>query len=118
VIAVAAVRLGFGPVFAADVDPIAVDVARETARRNGVSVDVREADVVRDDLQPVDILVANIELAVVEVLLARRPARARTVVTSGYLAGERPRAEGWAIMRGLELDGWAAHVWVANDGAD
>jgi hypothetical protein len=38
------------------------------------------------------------------------------VVTSGYLAGEGPRAEGWAIVRALKLDGWAAHVWVANDG--
>jgi ribosomal protein L11 methyltransferase len=115
VIAVAAVRLGFGPVLAADLDPIAVEVARDTARRNGVSVSVCETDVVRDDVRPVDIVVANIELAVVEALLARRRARARTIVTSGYLAGERPRAEGWAIARGLELDGWAAHVWIVDD---
>ncbi|MGH3135319.1 MAG: 50S ribosomal protein L11 methyltransferase [Gaiellaceae bacterium] len=118
VIAVAAVRLGFGPVFAADVDPIAVGVARETAGRNGVSIEVREADVMRDDLRPVDVLVANIELAVVEVLLARRPALARTIVTSGYLAGERPQAKRWAIVRGVELDGWAAQVWFANDVPD
>jgi ribosomal protein L11 methyltransferase len=116
VIAVAAVRLGFGPVFAVDVDPIAVEVARETVRLNGVPIDIGEADVLRDDLRSADVVVANIERSVVETLLARRPARARTVVTSGYLAGEGPRAEGWAIVRALELDGWAAHVWVANDG--
>ena len=110
VIAVAAVRLGFDTVVAADNDPVAVEVARETARRNGVSVDVHELDVLRDDVPPADVVVANIELAVVEALLARRPAR--TVVSSGYLAGERPRAEGWTVVRDLELEGWAAHVLV------
>ena len=114
VVAVAAVRLGFDPVVAADTDPVAVEVARETARRNGVSVVVHEADVLRDDLPPADLVVANIELAVVEALLSRRPAR--TVVTSGYVAGERPRADGWTVVRGLELEGWAAHVFVATDG--
>ena len=113
VIAIAAVRLGFDPVVAADVDPVAVEVARETACQNGVSLDVRESDVLRDDLPPADIVVANIELAVVEPLLARRPAR--TAITSGYLADVRPRAEGWEVVRSLELDGWAAHVLVAAD---
>jgi hypothetical protein len=74
---------------------------------------VREADVLLDDLPASDVVVVNIELAVVEALLARRPAR--KVVTSGYLAGERPRAEAWAIVRELELEGWAAHVLVASD---
>jgi ribosomal protein L11 methyltransferase len=105
------VRLGFDTVVAADNDPVAVEVARETARRNGVSVDVHELDVLRDDVPPADVVVANIELAVVEALLARRPAR--TVVSSGYLAGERPRAEGWTVVRDLELEGWAAHVLVS-----
>jgi ribosomal protein L11 methyltransferase len=113
VIAVAAARLGFDPVVAVDNDPVAVEVARETARRNGVSVDVRATDVLRDDLPPANIVVANIELAVVEALLARRPAE--TVITSGYLAGERPRVDGWEFLRDLELEGWAAHVLVERD---
>jgi ribosomal protein L11 methylase PrmA len=89
-------------------------VARDTARRNGVRVDVHRADVLSDDLPRADVVVANIELAVVEALLARRPAR--SVVTSGYLAGDRPRAEGWTVVRHLELDGWAAHALLATDG--
>ncbi len=113
VIAVAAVRLGFSPVIAVDADPVAVEVARETARRNGASVDVHELDVLRDAVPAADVIVANIELAVVESLLARRPAR--TVVTAGYLAGERPRANGWTVVRALELEGWAARVFVATD---
>jgi ribosomal protein L11 methyltransferase len=112
VVAVAAVRLGFEPVIAVDLDPVAVDVARATARRNGVRLDVRRADVLCDELPRADAVVANIELAIVEALLERGPAR--TVVTSGYLAHERPCADGWEVVHDLELDGWAAHVLVAK----
>jgi len=113
VIAVAAARLGFDPIVAADVDPVAVEVARATARQNGVALDVRESDVLRDELPPADVVVANIELAAVEALLIRR--LARMVITSGYVAGERPRAEGWTVVRDLELDGWSVHVLIATD---
>ncbi len=115
VVSVAAVRLGFGPVLAFDLDPVAVEVARETAVRNRVEVEVRQADVLRDPLPPADVLVANIELLVVEALLARRPP-ARVAVTSGYLASEAPRAAGWDLGARRELDGWAAHVLVAAQG--
>ena len=109
VIGVAAVRLGFGPVLALDSDPVAVAVARETARLNGVAIDVWRADALRDDLPASDVLVANIELRVVEALLARRPP-AKLAVTSGYLAGEEPRCGRWRIVSRLDVDGWAAHV--------
>jgi len=112
VVAVAAVRLGFDPVSAVDLDPVAVDVARDTARRNGTRVDVRRADVLRDELPRADLVVANIELAVVEALLARRPGR--TAVTSGYLAHEAPRALGWSPVSRMELDGWGADVLIAK----
>ena len=45
VLAIAAKRLGFGPVVAVDVDPVAVDVAQENVGRNGVIVEVRSLDV-------------------------------------------------------------------------
>jgi ribosomal protein L11 methyltransferase len=108
VVAVAAVRLGFAPVVAVDVDPVAVEVAVETARGNGVAVEALRADVLVDELRPVDVVVANIELGVVEELLARIDAH--TAVTSGYLASERPEAPGWRAAERLELDGWAADV--------
>jgi ribosomal protein L11 methyltransferase len=108
VVSVAAVRLGFAPVRALDLDDVAVEVARETARRNRVSVDVSQADVLRDELPPSDVAVANIELAVVEQLLERLDARA--AVTSGYFASERPTASGWEHVERVELEGWAADV--------
>jgi len=111
VLAVAAARLGFAPVLAVDVDPVAIEAAAETAHRNGVQVDVRRADALRDELPRPDLVVANIELDVVEALLARHPAP--RAITSGYLAHEAPAAEGWRSEARLELEGWAAEVYSA-----
>jgi ribosomal protein L11 methyltransferase len=110
VVAVAAVRLGFRPVVGADLDPEAVEAAEATARRNQVTVDVRRADVLLDELPVTDVLVANIELGVVEAVLRRAPAR--VAVTSGYLAHEAPAVAGWERAARLELEGWAADVLV------
>jgi ribosomal protein L11 methyltransferase len=111
VIAVAAARLGFGPVLAVDSDAVAVEVALETARRNGVEVEAWAADALRDELPTVDLVVANIELRAVERLLLRRPAG--VAITSGYLEDDTPSAPGWARSSRLELDGWAADVFRA-----
>jgi ribosomal protein L11 methyltransferase len=108
VVSVAAVRLGFGPVLAVDLDEVSVEVARATARLNGVDVGVSRADVLRDELPVTDLAVANIELGVVEQLLARL--HAEVAVTSGYLASQAPRAEGWTTVERFELEGWAADV--------
>jgi ribosomal protein L11 methyltransferase len=108
VLAVAAARLGFTPVLAVDLDEVAVEAARETARANGAEVRTSRADVLADDLPETDVVVANIELAVVEALLRRVPAR--VAVTSGYFASDTPRVQGWNAVERLELDGWAADV--------
>ena len=66
----------------------------------------------RDELPRADVVVANIELAVVERLLDAH--RHRVAVTSGYLASERPRARGWEHVERLELEGWAADVLASS----
>jgi ribosomal protein L11 methyltransferase len=106
VLAVAAVKLGFAPVIAVDSDPVAVDVARETARANGVEVDARVLDVLADPLPAAGVVVANIELRAVERLLER--VEADLAVTSGYLASDSIAAPGWTPVERLELEGWAA----------
>ncbi len=111
VVAVSAAKLGFAPVHAVDVDDVAVTVAAETARRNGVEVAVSRADILSDELPATDVVVANIELLVVDALLARVPAG--IAVTSGYLDSERPAAAGWTPVDRRELDGWAADVVAA-----
>lgn len=112
VVAVTASRLGFGPVHAVDLDEVAVDVAARTIAVNRVDVGVVRADVLDDELPAVDVVVANIELAVVEQLLRRFPSR--LAVTSGYLGSEAPIATGWVAVDRLELDGWAADVMRAK----
>ncbi len=108
VVAVAAARLGFAPIRAVDVDAVAVETAARTAAANGVELDIAVADVLVHELPQADVVVANIELRVVERLLARTPAP--VAVTSGYLAHEVPSAPGWASLARLELEGWAADV--------
>jgi ribosomal protein L11 methyltransferase len=110
VVAVAAHRLGFAPVVAVDSDAVAVVVAAETARSNDVEVAVRRLDVLVDELPETDLVVANIELVVVEQFLPRTSAR--VAVTSGYLASETPRVQGWSAVERLELEGWAADVFA------
>jgi ribosomal protein L11 methyltransferase len=110
VVSVAAVRLGFAPVHAVDLDAVAVDVARETARLNAVDVEVGQADALVDELRVSNVVVANVELAVVELLLER--VEARIAVTSGYLASERPKAERWSPVDRVEIEGWAADVFA------
>jgi len=103
--------LGSGslPVVAVDLDEVAVEVAALTALVNGVEIDVRRADVLRDELPRTDVVVANIELPVVERFLERLVAR--FAVTSGYLESETPAVSGWTRVDRLELEGWAADVF-------
>ncbi len=110
VVAIAAAKLGFGPVTAVDVDPVAAEAARENALANGVSVEVRLADVLAGGLPTVDVVVANIELAAVERLLGSVPAP--RAIVSGYLARDRLHAPGWRRIARLQIAGWAADSLV------
>jgi ribosomal protein L11 methyltransferase len=112
VLTIVAARLGYGPIVAIDDDPVAVEVARVNAVANGVVVDTRVADALRDRLPAADVAVANVLLAPVEAILARL--EAATVVTSGYLAGEVPSHPGWSRVETRTLEGWAADIFVAT----
>ena len=106
VLAIAGVRLGFAPVVAVDVDPVAVETTAANARANSADVDVRLLDAEVAWLPPSDLAVANVLLRPVEAILARLGAGG--AITSGYLAGERPSHGGWAHQETVTLDGWAA----------
>jgi ribosomal protein L11 methyltransferase len=112
VVAIAAAKLGFDPVVALDRDPVAVEVARENARVNGVDVELTVGDALADALPDVDATVANIELRAVELLAAR--VRSATLVTSGYLVAERPAPDGWTHAERVVADGWAADRFVRD----
>ena len=104
VLSVAAIRLGFVPVAAFDLDPLAVGATAENAARNGVEVPVARADVLVDPLPSAPLWLANLGLGLLRRLLERSDLPER-ILASGLTAdqtlGGRVRAE---------ADGWAAEV--------
>ena len=106
VLSIAAVRLGFAPVLAVDVDPVAVETTRANAAANGVAVDAAVLDALAGPLPAADTAVANVLLGPVEAILSLL--EAREAITSGYVTGERPAHAGWEHVATAELDGWAA----------
>jgi ribosomal protein L11 methyltransferase len=108
VLSIGAAKLGFAPVIGVDVDDAAVEATRENATANGVDVEARQADAFVDELPRTDVALANVALDVVERLLPRLSCE--TVITSGYLARDRPQVEGWTFAGRLEVDGWAADL--------
>ena len=106
VLAIAAARLGFGPLAAVDDDPVAVETTRANAGANGVELDAQVVDALRGELPAADVAVANVLLAPVEAILARLDAG--VAITSGYLDGEVPSHPGWRRTATRVLDGWAA----------
>ena len=108
VLAVAAARLSFSPVFALDLDPAAVEATRANAAANEVVIDVATADVLADPLPDALVAVANIALPVVEALAARLPAG--RLIASGYLENETLDVPGWRRLQRRECEGWAADL--------
>ena len=111
VLAIAAARLGFEPVWAVDNDPVAVETTIANARANGVAITASFLDGEQEILPPVDVVVANVLLAPVERILVR--ARAGIAITSGYLVTDVPRPGRWRPVERLERDGWAADRFEA-----
>jgi ribosomal protein L11 methyltransferase len=105
VVALAAAKLGFGPIVAIDDDPVAIASTRENAARNGVELEAICADALTTRLPPASIAVVNILLPVVERVLARL--ETGVAVTSGYATSDSLAAPGWHSLRRLALEGWA-----------
>jgi ribosomal protein L11 methyltransferase len=109
VLAIAAAKLGFAPVYAVDNDPVAVEVTRQNAAVNDVTLEVRVVDALAEAIPAADVAVANILLPTVESLAPR--IRAAQLVTSGYYVVDAPQLAGWTHDDRVEVDGWAADAW-------
>ena len=86
ILAIAALRLGAGHAIAVDVDPLALQAARYNASRNGVALDVRDAQ--QDMAETTRITVANIlanPLRVLAPLIAARTREGGAIALSGIL---------------------------------
>ena len=108
VLAIAAAKLGFAPVLALDFDPQAVEAAERNAAANGVSIDVRLADLRSDPVPDAELALANIAAEAAIALSGRL--RAARAITSGYLVSDDPVIEGYRIERRVQEAGWAADL--------
>ena len=108
VLSLVAARLGFAPVIAIDEDPQAIEATERNARANGVDLETRVADVLRDPLPDADVAVANVTLEVVRALVPRLVVD--HAITSGYLAASRPSVAGFRSVGRREQEGWAADL--------
>jgi ribosomal protein L11 methyltransferase len=110
VLSIAAAKLGFAPVLAFDFDPQAVEASERNAADNGVSIDVRQADLREGELPETDLALANIAAEAALALSSR--VRAARVITSGYLVSDDPELEGFRVERRVQDGGWAADLHV------
>jgi ribosomal protein L11 methyltransferase len=113
VLAIAAAKLGFEPVFALDNDPAAVEATFANAHRNEVELArVERLDLRRDPLPPAPTVTANLVHSLLLELGRRMPESPETLIVSGLLEGEEDEAaaafEQMRESRRLRLQGWSA----------
>lgn len=87
-LAIVAAKLGWAPVVAVDRVPVAIEVARENAARNGVEVACDVADLAVDDVPLAPLLLVNAPPPVHERLAAVVTDEVRHVIVSGIVAEE------------------------------
>jgi ribosomal protein L11 methyltransferase len=110
VLAIAAAKLGFAPVFALDVDPQAIEATVRNAATNGVSVEARAGDALTDRLPAVDCAVVNVALDVDRPIAERLDCTC--LITSGYLVSEVPEFRGYSRESRREAEGWASDLHI------
>jgi ribosomal protein L11 methyltransferase len=110
VLSIAGARLGYRPVVAVDVEAEAVEATTANAAGNDVEVDVRLGDALAASLPSVRTAVANVTLESVAEIAPRLDCE--RLVTSGYLASERPAPVGFRRLDRLEAEGWAADLFA------
>lgn len=115
VLAIAARRLGFDPVWALDHDPLAVEATLANERRNRVGLRVARRTIGADALPAAGVVVANLTATVLAVLAGALPRPApRRLVASGLRPGEVPATAarfaplGLSLSREIVDDGWAS----------
>jgi ribosomal protein L11 methyltransferase len=113
VLAIAAAKLGFGPVRAYDSDREAVAATLVNARENGVVLDAVERFDLRGEAPPVaDVVAANLMRPLLLTLTAAMRERPRVAILSGLLEHEADEvAAAWAPLREVRrlIDrGWSA----------
>jgi len=108
VLAIAAAKLGWGPVVGCDHEEAAVEAARANAEANDADVRVERINLREEAPPEAPTIVANLTAPLLLPLGARiaagEIARPRRMVLSGLLVGERDRVAGAYAAAGLEVE--------------
>lgn len=121
ILAVAAAKLGASKVHAVDIDPLAVEAARETVRRNGVAdrVTVEEGSVPADGRY--ELVVANLTADLIQHLAGDLSRIAvGDLIVSGFSATRQHEVANVLILCGLSplvvnnIDNWIAIIFQAH----
>jgi ribosomal protein L11 methyltransferase len=113
VLAIAAARLGYGPVVALEVAPGATDVIAANAAANAVAVDARRHDLSAEPAPWAPNVCVNVPGPLLRALAARGDRRPERMLVAGMLASEADEVlAGFGLRerRRIEEDGWAAAV--------
>jgi ribosomal protein L11 methyltransferase len=119
ILSIACAKLGAKSVLALDLDPVAVQVARENIELNGVSetVTVRSNDLLKGVEETFDVVVANI---LAEIILQMIPDAGRvmnenaTLITSGIIKEKAEAVRAALTLHGFQiLDTITEEDWVA-----
>jgi ribosomal protein L11 methylase PrmA len=96
-----------------DIDQHAIDSTRENAEVNGFQdqIETRLGDVIVEPLPESDLVVANIERKLIEMLLQREGLPNRIIV-SGLRIEDTVDHHGWTLVTQHVLDGWRSALLV------
>ena len=124
VLAIAAAKLGAAFVSAIDVDPDAIENARENISRNGAGqiVEAHVRDLTASPLAPADVVTANLTgtlLARHAAALAALVRQGGSLIVAGFTIDEKPLVidafeSAFTLMESAEEDDWWALVFVKD----
>ena len=120
VLAITAALRGWRPVLGIDHEALGVEAARANARRNGVELELAQADLLTLDPPAAPTVAANVPPAVHAHVAARLPAAVRRLIVSGIAADAVDEvAAGYASAGlvgagSLARGGWAAALLVRD----
>lgn len=111
VLAIAAAKLGHGPVHAVDYDPLAVDATRANAAVNGVELEVGRVNLREEPGPPAATVCANLLKPLLLEVARRERSPSRHLIVSGLLDHEADAvadAFGRPVRDRRSADGWTA----------
>jgi ribosomal protein L11 methyltransferase len=88
VLAIAAAKLGFGPVIACDLERPALEAAADGARANGVEIQLRRIDLRREGAPRAPTVIANLTAPILCEVASRIDEPPRRLICSGLLTSE------------------------------